>query len=178
MQRLFVAIRLPQHVRAYLTGIMGGIAGARWQDDSQLHLTLRFIGAVDGARAEDVLTALSGVRQRPFEIALDGISAFQRKRMIDTLWAGVSPAEELASLHRKIDHVLVQAGLGPEGRSYKPHITLARFGKQGADVSAFAALHGGLTSAAFPIEDFHLFESTLGSQGAHYRVVESYRLWA
>jgi RNA 2',3'-cyclic 3'-phosphodiesterase len=178
MHRLFVAIRPPPHVRAHLTGMMGGIAGARWQDDAQLHLTLRFIGEVDGARAEDVLVALSRVRQRSFDIALEGISTFQRKRTIDTLWAGVAPADDLALLHRKIDHALVQVGLGPEGRSYKPHITLARFGKHGADVSAFAALHGGLKSAAFPIDDFHLFESTLGSQGAHYRIVESFPLLA
>ena len=75
MHRLFVAIRPPAAIRAILLGAMGGISGARWQDEDQLHLTLRFIGEVDRHRADDVHAALGAVHQAPFEIALSGIGA-------------------------------------------------------------------------------------------------------
>src|SRR3546814_5436540 len=41
MHRLFVAIRPPSAIRKALLSIMGGVEGARWQSDDQLHLTLR-----------------------------------------------------------------------------------------------------------------------------------------
>src|SRR3546814_1235738 len=54
MHRLFVAIRPPSAIRKALLSIMGGVEGARWQSDDQLHLTLRFIGEVDRHRADDI----------------------------------------------------------------------------------------------------------------------------
>ena len=56
--RLFVALRPPREIREILLAAMHGIAGARWQSDEQLHLTLRFIGDVDRHKAEDVAAAL------------------------------------------------------------------------------------------------------------------------
>ncbi len=159
-----------------LLGIMADVPGARWQDDAQLHLTLRFVGEVDGRMAEDVALTLSGVRAKPFEIALDGVGGFDRRGRIDALWAGVRPHEPLAMLHRKIDAALVRIGLPPEGRAYLPHITLARFGRAGGAIDGFAQAHGGLTSAPFAVADFHLFESTLGGEGARYERVARYAL--
>lgn len=176
MHRLFVAIRPPAAIRAQLLGLMGGVVGARWQDDSQLHLTLRFIGEVDRTVAEDVVAALGTVHQPSFEIALDGIGEFDRKGRRDALWAGVTPHDELARLHKKVDQALVRAGLPPEGRAYLPHITLARFGRHAGPLGGFAETLGSVASAPFPITHFALFESTLGHEGASYTVVERYAL--
>lgn len=176
MHRLFVALRPPPEIRSLLLAIMGGVAGARWQDDAQLHLTLRFIGGVDGPTAEDIATTLLSIRHPPIETALGGVGVFDRKGVIDTLWAGVSPTDELAQLHRKIDNALVRLGLEPESRAYKPHITLARFNRKPAHISNFAALHGGLSSAPFTLDAFTLFESRLGGERAVYEPVARYPL--
>ena len=176
MHRLFVAARPPGPIRHQLLGLMDGVGGARWQEDDQLHLTLRFIGAVDGRAAEDVAEALLAVRHPPIDTAIAGIGTFDRKGRIDALWAGLAPADALSALHRKIDHALVRIGLPPEGRAYHPHVTLARFNRKGGDVSAFAALHAGLASPPFRIESFGLFESRLGSTGAQYAQVARYDL--
>lgn len=176
MHRLFVALRPPLPVRSQLLGLMGGVAGARWQDDGQLHLTLRFIGEVDGRMAEDAAFALESVRHPPVEVALSGIGTFERKGRTDALWAGVAPVDALAALHNKINHALVRAGLPPDGRAYHPHVTLARFSRHGGDVSGFAALHAGLASAPFRLDAFGLFESRLGGEGAVYEQVARYVL--
>ena len=51
MHRLFVALRPPAVVRQQLLAAMQGVPGARWQDDDQLHLTVRFVGDVDRHQA-------------------------------------------------------------------------------------------------------------------------------
>lgn len=174
MHRLFVAIRPPVRHRAQLLELMGGIAGARWQDDDQLHLTLRFVGEVDRHRANDLADALRAMRFTRFDASLAGVGTFDRKGITDTLWAGVQPHGPLASLHRKVDRACVAIGLPAEERAYLPHVTLARFGRSGGSVEAFLARHAGLTSAPFAIDSFALFESHLGHQGAAYHLVERY----
>ena len=105
---------------------MGGISGARWQSDDQLHLTLRFIGEVDRHLAGDIHAALGAIHQAAFEIALNGIGAFDRRGWPDAVWAGVLPHEPLKALHKKVDAALARVGVEPEQRAYLPHITLAR----------------------------------------------------
>ena len=174
MHRLFIAIRPPAAIRARLLSLAGGVEAARWQDDEQLHLTLRFIGEVDRHRANDLADLLGAIRFTPFDVRIEGVGSFDRRGVVDTLWAGVQPREPLAQLHRKVDRACVRAGLAPEGRAYLPHITLARFGRRGAMVDGFLAVHAGLSTPAFRIDGFTLFESRLGHDGARYQAVADY----
>ena len=57
--RLFVALSIPEPVAQSLLLLQGGVPGARWQAREQLHLTLRFIGDVDGRDARAIFTAIS-----------------------------------------------------------------------------------------------------------------------
>lgn len=178
MYRLFVAIRPPASIRAALIAIMGGVAGARWQNDAQLHLTLRFIGDVDGRLGDDVVAALGSIVMRPFDIALHGIGSFDDRGRPNALWAGVTPHDDLARLHRKVDQACVRAGLAPESRAYLPHITIARLKRDSGAIDGFANAHGGLVSPSFPVESFALYESHLGSDGARYEIIEAFPLRA
>jgi RNA 2',3'-cyclic 3'-phosphodiesterase len=176
MHRLFVAIRPPEALRCQLLGLTGDIAGARWQDDDQLHLTLRFIGDVDSAVAEDISTTLGSILAGPLDIAVDGVGCFARKGRVEALWAGVSPKAALSALHRKIDRALVRIGQAPERRAYMPHITLARLGRSAGSVDDFVCRHAGLTSMPHRIGHFCLYESRIGAVGATYTIVERYTL--
>ena len=153
---------------------MGGIEGARWQSDDQLHLTLRFIGTVDGNVAEDVAAALATIRHARLEIAIDGTGCFEKRGRIDTLWAGARASPALTELHHKLDRALVLLGLEPERRAYKPHVTLARFGRRGGDVRAFLAAHAALALPPWMASGFILFESHLGHERARYEAVADY----
>jgi RNA 2',3'-cyclic 3'-phosphodiesterase len=174
MPRLFVAIRPPAQVRDALTAIQDGVDGARWQDDDQIHLTLRYIGDVDARTADDIAELLASTTARRFEIALSGVGSFEKRGRVDTLWAGVSPHAPLAALHHKIDHALVRLGLPPEGRAYRPHITIAR-GRMGS-LEVFLFRHGGLTSASFTVDHFALYESIAGDEGSVYVEAARYPL--
>lgn len=178
MLRLFVAIRPPAPIRARLLAAMGGISGARWQTDDQLHLTLRFIGEVDRHQASDVVAALGGVHARRFAIALNGIGHFDRRGQPDAVWAGVAPHEPLHRLHKKVDQAIARIGIPPEQRAYLPHITLARLRRGSGPVGNLLEQSGGLTSAPFEVDHFALFESRLTPDGAVYSIVERYPLQA
>lgn len=54
MYRLFTAIDLPATVKAELTALCCGLPGAKWVAPEQMHLTLRFIGEVDGGIFRDI----------------------------------------------------------------------------------------------------------------------------
>lgn len=176
MHRLFVALRPPRAIRERLLGLMGGVPGARWQDDGQLHLTLRFIGLVDAHHAEDIAAALSSVRHSPIEIRLNGCGMFDNRGRPNALWAGVSPREPLSVLHRKVDQTIVRAGREPERRAYLPHITLARLGSGAGPVDRWLADHAALASEPFAIDSMILYESRLGTSGASYEPVACYPL--
>jgi RNA 2',3'-cyclic 3'-phosphodiesterase len=176
MHRLFVGLRPPAPVRARLMAMMGGVPGARWQSDDQLHLTLRFIGEVDRRTAEEVALALSNLRYPPFELAIAGVGSFGSRGRVNALWAGVAPRDGVAGLHRKVDAALVRLGLPTEGRAYLPHLTLARMHAPASAADRFLADHAALTGPAFAVEHFLLFESRLGHGGAAYEAVERYAL--
>lgn len=176
MHRLFVALRPPPAIRSALIDTMSGLPGARWQDDEQLHVTLRFIGEVDRPLAEDVAAAMENVRHPPLDLTVEGVGAFDRRGQPHSLWAGIRPRDGIAALHRKIDAALVRLGLAPEGRAYLPHVTLARLNRGSAPVEPWLHAHAGLALPAFAATHFQLYESTLGSEGARYEAVARYPL--
>jgi 2'-5' RNA ligase len=175
MHRLFVAIRPPRPIIDQLLGQMGGISGARWQTEDQLHLTLRFIGEVGPHHADDIHAALCSVRHPRFDVELNGLGSFERRGRIEVVWAGVSPHEPLKSLHRKVDQAIVRAGLEPERRAYAPHITLARLKPGSGPVRAFLEQPSG-RSVPFAVDAFCLYESGLTPEGAVYTIIERYPL--
>lgn len=174
MIRLFVAIRPPDAVRDALLDIMGGVSGARWQSDDQLHLTLRFIGEVDRHAASDIAAALGHVRHPPFDAEVGGIGSFASRGRANAIWAGAGPAAALTTLHHKVDQALVRAGIAQDGRAFHPHITLARLGRGSGEITAFVARTS--IAAQFTVDGFGLFESILAREAADYRLVEHYDL--
>lgn len=176
MHRLFVALRPPPAMRQALLAVMGDIPGARWQDDGQLHLTLRFVGDVDRHVAEDVAAALGAVSHPPLALRLDGIGCFDRRGQIDTIWAGVTPHDQLRSLHAAVTRALTRAGIAPEERAFVPHITLARFSRGNFPSGALPMQHLWPPPVEARFDHILLYESELGSDGASYSVVERYPL--
>ena len=66
--RLFIALSLPDALATQLIASMGGVAGARWQNAAQLHLTLAFLGEVDAASLPDLDAGLSAIAMPPIAL--------------------------------------------------------------------------------------------------------------
>jgi 2'-5' RNA ligase len=174
--RLFVALPLPSATRRHLLGLMGGVAGARWQGDAQLHCTIRFLGELDGHAAEDVGQALSGLRSPAIDAALEGLGTFDRQDRIDTLWIGITPFSELRTLHGRVDRRLALAGVAPDPRAYRPHVTIARFARTAPPPPDLAARLPTPPRVALRFAEVRLYESVLTRDGARYETIARYPL--
>jgi len=174
--RLFVALRPPRPVRDILLAAMHGVSGARWQNDEQIHLTLRFIGEVDRHMAEDIAAALGALYAPAVRARIAGVGLFERQGRPHMIWAGVDPHEPLAALHRKVDQCLARVGVAPETRAFVPHVTLARLNRGSGPVAAFLALNSDLASPGFEFGHVTLFESEMGHGGSRYHPVARYPL--
>ena len=176
MHRLFVAIRPPEAIRDLLIDVMDDSPDFRWQDDEQLHLTLRFIGEVERPVANDLADALARIHATTFELRVAGTGRFEQRNG-GALWAAVEPKPPVAALAAKIERACQQVGLEPERRAFHPHITLARWkGRRTREVESFLTRTRGLVSEPFAVDAFILFESRLSRHGAHYEEVASYAL--
>jgi 2'-5' RNA ligase len=177
--RLFVGIALPEDIRARLALLQAGIPGARWVSPGNLHLTLRFIGEVDGGQAHDIDAALDAVKGPPFALTFSGLGCFDRKGRVHTIWAGIAKSEPLMRLQAKVETALVRLGLEPEGRKFLPHTALARM-KNGLahshKIGAYLEANNLFAAGPFEVSRFTLFRSHLGSAGAHYEALAEYPL--
>lgn len=176
MHRLFVALRPPIEIREIcLAAMAGGPGGWAWQDDEQLHITLRYIGEVDRRKAEEIAQSLDNFHSSAALIQLAGTGIFDHGAR-SALFARVAPKEPLEALHRKIDRLLVQLGLEPERRAYLPHITLARRRSGAEDPQGWLERQAGLSSPEAAVAHITLYESLLGKHGAAYEPVARYPL--
>jgi 2'-5' RNA ligase len=174
LARLFVAIRPPAAVREALLGTMGGIDGARWQDDEQLHLTLAFAGDVDGARANDLVDALAEIESAPFTHAIVGVGHFEHKGAVSAVWAPVTASEPLAQLQHRVERACRRAGIETDRRAYRPHITLARLPRSAGPIGGWLANHGTLRAGPWEVAGFTLYRSHLRHEGSLYAPIVEY----
>jgi 2'-5' RNA ligase len=177
MIRLFVAIDIPSALRLTLHSMGRGIPGARPVGTDQIHLTLRFIGEVDGGMARDIKAALTEVRAIPFSLIIQNVGHFPPRGAPRVLWAGLLRSEELVLLRNRIERQLVACGLPPEQRKFAPHITIARLKDSPLRrVVDFLAGNSLFQSEEFPVENFILYSSRLIKSGALHTVEKQYPL--
>ncbi len=100
MPRLFTALEIPRDAALSLSLLRGGLPGARWIDVENYHITLRFIGDVEGHVADEVANALDRVRRPEFMLNLSGVNAFGSKKP-HSIYAGVSPRLSSTPCRRK-----------------------------------------------------------------------------
>jgi 2'-5' RNA ligase len=177
MHRLFVAIDLPESIKKNLETMFFGLPGARWIALDQLHLTVRFIGGVDGGLFHDIKNCLEEIYTSPFDLQLKGVGHFPPRGKPRVIWVGLERSEPLQLLRKKIDTALMKVGVEPEGRKFSPHITLARLKNTPLNrVTNFLAGNGLFSQEPFRVEDFVLYSSTLTQKGAIHTVEKVYSL--
>ena len=171
MHRIFVGIRPPLSVRDLLIDTMDGVDAARWQDEDQLHLTLRFAGECETPQANDLADALASVTVPSFDLQVSGTGFFTRKGAVRALWAGFAPSPDLHRLQHKVERVCQSVGLPAETRRFTPHVTLARMNSMSGAAAEWLSKWGDLRSEPFRVETMILFESHLRSVGSLYEPV-------
>jgi 2'-5' RNA ligase len=179
--RLFVAVELPEPVRAHLDSRTGplrqSLRGWRWTPAAQWHLTLAFLGEVDEDRLPELARrmGLAARRHEPFDLRLEGFGAFSNARRARIVWAGVGgDRDALVRLADSVSAGARRAKIDLEERRYRPHLTL---GRRRAPVDLRDQLSPGpaYESPPWRVQEIALVESHLGSVVRH-EVRERYPL--
>ena len=182
--RTFVAIELEPPLRqavmavqAMITRELARLPDARpqWVRPESLHLTLKFLGEIDDGNLPDILVALRIAAQRRggFSLAVQGLGVFPDARAPKVLWAGLSgEVDKLTALAVAIEESLIPAGIEPEGRPFKPHLTIARIkdGSReiGKTLTAHEILDSRLEIGTMNVQEIVLMKSDLKPSGSVY----------
>lgn len=176
MPRLFVGLEIPVEIGERFALLRGGLPGAKWISAENYHLTLRFIGDIDGRTAEEVDAALWEAKPRePIAVTFDSLDSFGGDRPHAVI-AKVQPTRELIELQNEIERAARRAGLPPEKRKFVPHVTIARLRNTSpVDVATYlAARH--FPRFGFTADRVCLFSAREQTGGGPYVVEAAYPL--
>jgi 2'-5' RNA ligase len=175
--RVFVAVDPTEEARHRLAAAL-----AEWNRGQPLpgrpvppgnwHLTLRFLGSVETWVYERFLSELERAALGPsFRISVEGIGAFPGPRRARVLWVGVGEGRQrLVSLATATEQAAVAAGLQPEERPFRPHLTLSRL-RPDQDVTSLVEREPP-SPIRFQVEELVVYRSILGRGGARYEALE------
>lgn len=175
--RAFIAIDLPLELREGLTSALRELKAlqvdARLSRPESIHLTLKFLGNIEGQQVEAIEGALEEVlhHQAPFSIRVGGLGVFPYLANPRVVWVGVEGGTALEDLQREVEGCLSPLGFPPEKRAFHPHLTLARV-KSRRNIAALIhyveSSHSVDSLGEFTARALHLFQSTLRPEGAEY----------
>jgi 2'-5' RNA ligase len=146
------------------------LARVTWVVPDRLHVTVRFIGAADDARAAAIRTALqSQLHSRAFTLTVKGVGAFPGRGAPRVFWAGLTAGQDgLLDVEREVSDRLERL-LPREDPPYAPHLTLGRV-KDPRGLGK-VALFEGLADVVLGharVDAITLFESLPSSKGPTY----------
>ncbi|HRD26817.1 MAG TPA: RNA 2',3'-cyclic phosphodiesterase [Caulobacter sp.] len=177
MIRLFAAIAIPEEIGEPLLRRQQGLPGARWRPLEAFHITLRFFGDVQERVAEDLDLELSHITSAPFAVTLDGVGAFGEGPDIHAVWAGVAENPPLRTLAGRCETAARRARVTPDGRTWRPHLTLAYLRRPDpTDVAVWIQANNLLRSPPFAIDRFGLYSSHQTGEGSRYVLEREYSL--
>lgn len=171
--RLFIALPVADDVRAALlsevASLRDELADLRWTRPEGWHVTLAFLGRVDGHRVDEVAHAVTPAvaGHGPVHLSLGGVGRFGRR----VLWCGVEddPTGVVARMGERVQAAVDQAGLPVDRRPVHPHLTLARAGKAVIDEQVVARLR--VPQRSWVADRVVVYESVLGRGPARYTSV-------
>ena len=176
MPRLFTALEIPRDASLSLSLLRGGLPGARWIDTENFHITLRFIGDVEGHVADEIAGSLDRVQRSGFSLTLSGVGAFGGKKP-HSVYAAVAPSPDLNALQGEIERICQRLGLPADPRKFTPHVTLARLrNTSAADVAHYLSARGNFSTMPFRASRFVLMSSRDSVGGGPYVVEEAWPL--
>lgn len=177
--RAFVALELPPSMRARLEELIetlrGRVRGVRWVRPDGIHLTLRFLGYARRAVLQSMAPALQAAAADcpPGDAVVSGLGTFPESGRVRVLWIGISAPAPILRLQQACERAATAAGFEPEGRAFRPHLTLGRWGEPARRPSLPETDLGPAL-----LERLVLYRSQPGRAGSIYTPLETFPLGA
>jgi 2'-5' RNA ligase len=178
--RIFTGIDIPRAINDRLEMAVSSlrpIAAIRWSPLANLHITTKFIGAWAEERLEELKQALAGVPMpNNLKVEVIGFDFFPNPHHPRVFFASVR-APGLRTLHAAIESALEPLGCARDDRTFSPHLTLARIGREDvSDLCRRVAKLKELDFGNFTAAAFHLYLSQPTPSGSVYTSLASFGL--
>ena len=181
MKRVFLAIDLPDDIRAALTVQQFLLPLPRRVPPESFHLTLVFLGDCPLPVLEAMHEALASLSLPALSVQIQGFGLFGGDRP-HSCHACLAPNPPLMALQAKVETAARRAGASPPARRFHPHVTLGRFRPpplpEIMGLERAVALGAGFALPPFHAREMVLFESHLGGKSPHYAPLARYPLIA
>lgn len=174
--RVFIAIELPDEVKAALTALQNDLRQTRadvaWTKPDNFHLTLKFLGEMDAKQIPDITNACNDAAASAdsFSLQVKDTGVFPNVKQPKVLWASLAgELNQLQSLQRQLDTNLHALGFAKEPRSFNPHLTLGRVKSRLNEAAVTAKLlMAELPALSFTVSELVVMQSQLHPTGSIY----------
>jgi 2'-5' RNA ligase len=182
MTRLFVALNIPEDIKAEINAIRKEAEGSdlsslRWEKDDKLHLTLKFIGEVEDSLVEDIKNALMFLKEYPvLNCSLGKFGFFYRNGVPGILWIGLDTDKVIYDIVSRVNNELEKFKIKPETKKFRSHLTLLRIKDKMLPhfIEGFEKYE--VPQISFKASSISLIESKLLKSGSVYTEVYNYVL--
>lgn len=178
--RSFIGIGLPPECRMAIARVVSPLrvkeVPVSWVPERNLHLTLKFLGEIPPARADELAGLMAEAAREipPFEFRMGDAGGFPTLRAPRVLWVGFrEPLELVGELHQNMENTLSGAGFPRDERRFHPHVTVGRVKGRVAQSwgETYASAISGVTFDTITVTSYRLYESRLSPSGANYQVL-------
>lgn len=180
-KRIFLAVEIEPYwhkkiaqIRPQLDAL--NLPDCRMIPGEKLHITIHFWADIDLAQIKTIIDCTQQTCDdfRAFTVALNDIVVFPSERKPRVIAVKIEQDGMLQALRRKLSEKYTVNGVSVEERTFKPHISIARFFKK-------IPLENPLLENPFDpepmyVEQIVLFESTLGEHGSMYAPMARFEL--
>jgi 2'-5' RNA ligase len=146
-------------------------------EPKNIHITVRFLGAINPEMVEKVYATMKNVKFTPFNIQLTGLGVFPTMNYPRVVWAGITDgAGQLKSIFEQLEPQIHDLGFAPDPNGFSPHLTIARV-RSGANKQRLVDLVQRQENFDFGIiraDSLRLKKSQLSLRGPAYSTLKEY----
>ena len=187
--RAFIAIELPAELRQQLARLQARLKTdsqprIKWVNPDSIHLTLKFLGNIPTSDIDMIAQAMTDAAKRitPFHLETEALGTFPNLKRVQVVWVGLGgEVDKLKRLQQLVETKLTHLGFAAEQRLFKPHLTLARLGKEVPPgerqrLGELIAATSFETGERVKVNSINLIRSQLTREGAIYSRISSAEL--
>ena len=171
--RAFYAIKLNDEIRDATQQVIKNLQSLEWSQNvrwvsvENLHITLRFLGDVTESQLDQMNVAFTDKLETisPFSILFKEPRLFPHFRKPKVVAILVPHNDSLNQLAEILEQCAITAGLEPQTRQFKAHLTLGRCNKSFPKRIKIEPMPFSLT---LPVNNVSLYQSILSESGPTY----------
>lgn len=187
--RCFVALPVPSAIQKKIATFQQSLDSQvpqhsiRWTIAEQIHVTLKFLGKLDGAELPKLTTALtSAVRgHEQVQLTAECLGCFPSRKNPRVIWIGLTgDVEPLSKLQASVDEQIGEWAQKEEHRKFQAHLTIGRVretaGRHSRRIGQILEDTQAPEFGSWIATEVLLMRSQLSPKGATHTVLERFPL--